>query len=474
MGLRKFIGLITLSFLFNTAHAQNNQVVIHGRITDKDHRGIAYAAVQNSNTGEGINSDEHGQYILRTILPVSLIVFALGYTIQQKEVGNKTDDSLRIDFELKEDATELQEVTITDSHTPQLVIKSPTLMDFELKDNQLWLVYSVKGGDKIELIDTGGRHITQATYKYHFHKDSIGQTLYGLLFSVYNDSVSLFTLDNGVITIEWMPLRTFRAYQSSIIGYKDPYYYQISFDSMDARVNYSCFNRTTSTRKIFYKYTDMKLFQSNKVFQQRMMASELYSLDTQDSAAYQKVELSLINLYLANGGKLAEAQEAVTQAQLMRNGQVERSHHYRSAWFPSGESRVFSMFCLANDSEYIFNFNNNILSVYGPFNTFVRQTPFNLYTHVGFDWHPLQYMKINILVDEQTQECYFKYKKMGYTYLEKINMASGKISYTIKLITPFVDKVRISGGYAYFSYFNLQDRDNIYNGKTCLYKQKLD
>ncbi|HXB13567.1 MAG TPA: hypothetical protein VNZ45_16380, partial [Bacteroidia bacterium] len=129
---------------------------------------------------------------------------------------------------------------------------------------------------------------------------------------------------------------------------------------------------------------------------------------------------------------------------------------------------VFSILRIVNDSVYIFNFNNNILSVYSPSNEYVRQVPFGVSTRA------IKYRKKSILVDEEKQECYFKYKRWGYTYLQKINLATGNISYTIKLKYPFIDKVCVSDGYAYFCYFNTQDRDNIYNGKTCLYKQKLD
>lgn len=501
MGHKNHIGLTIVTFLLGVsfACAQNKTVVLHGTITDSTHKAIPFAAIQNSFTGEGINSDQNGQYIFRTKVPAALSVYSLGYDIINKQVDYVNKDSLEIDFELKQSAEELQTVVISASHPAKLLTEAPNLMDFELKDNMLWQVYSVKGGDRLTVTDTGGNQIATATYNYYFHKDSIGQTPYGPLYSIYKDSIQLFTLDkNNQIKKKAMSLREYKSYAEALVGFRFPLYYYKSYDSLETRINYTVFDRQTNTKKIFYRFMDTKLYKENRDIEDRMLFVQ-YMLLLKDSLNFPDIEAlrdqednmysgnSNIQSYaqvknditakaLSSGASVQEAENALAEAQSHVNLEydiVETNQIERQA-LSMMKNNVFSWLRIVNDSVYIFNFDNHMISVYSPDNVYVRQVPFDFYMHYGFDWHPLRYRKINILVDGEKQECYYYQKSWGYTYIGKINLASGKITSNIKLKYPFISKVRISGGYAYFSYFNNQERDNIYNGKTCIYKQRLD
>jgi hypothetical protein len=120
MGIKRLIALLplVLSLSIPTVFAQNKSVIIHGRITDPSHKGITFAAVQNTNSGTGINSDARGFYILKTTLPAALDAFALGFNILQKLVNETGSDSIEVNFELSENPEELKTVTITANHPP--------------------------------------------------------------------------------------------------------------------------------------------------------------------------------------------------------------------------------------------------------------------------------------------------------------------------------------------------------------------
>jgi len=490
MGLKQFSGLIALTFLVNISYAQK-LVVIHGRICDNTGKGIGYAAIQNTNTAQGINSDARGFFILKTRLPISLEAFALGYNTGKKEIEKSDKDTVELNFTLEENAAELRPVTISANHLPQLLEEHPSLMDFELKNNKLWLVYSVKGGDKIEVVDTGGKHITQTVFKYRFHKDSINQTPHGFLYSIYKDSLQLYTIDSNKIHVASISLQTYKEHSGDLVAFRNPYYYLIAYSDEDSHIYYICYDKSTGAKKIFYEYRDTRLLRANVEEKETLLA--LQALAPAENAPNGNASITNRNDTLTNflgfqpddqtvlqllkdmnasyGMNTAMAENALYDAKNLINS------HSPDPYAVDDEAnaltmlhkKVFSILKIINDSVYVFNFQDNMINVYSPTNSFIRQEPF------GINLHAIRFRKKEILVDETTQECYFKYKNMlNRTYLEKINLATGRVSYKIELKFPFIDKVRISGGYAYFSYFNIQDRDNIYNGKTCLYKQKLD
>lgn len=492
MRLKRYSRLIvfTLFLSINSAFAQHKTVVFHGRITDKQHKGIPFAAVQNTNTGTGINADARGFYLLKTTLPAALSVFTLAYNIQRKEVNESKTDTVEIDFELEENPEELQAVTIKASHPPQILKEEVNLMDFELKDGKLWLVYSVKGGDKIEIVDSGGRHISQLNLKHRVHKDSINQTPHGFLYSIYKDSLQLYSLDSGKIKVKRMLLSIYQQYSGTLVGFRFPLYYYINFVEGGSGVNYYYYDKSNNKQSIFFKYIDSKLYRANRETAETMLALQLLLAPSMENGDYHSAQMNTLpdsltyllgpdadasqtrsiiqNLYLPKGASLQEVENSLASAQAILNSPDPYAVENEYGALALLKSKPFTILRLINDSVYIFNFDNNILSVYSPANDYVRQVP------MGINIHAIRYRHKNIIVDEEKQECYFKYEKGEHTYLEKLNLATGNISYKIVLKYPFIAKVRISGGYAYFSYFNTQDKDNIYNGKTCLYKQKLD
>jgi len=469
-------------FISIVAHSQTKKFTIRGRITNRAGKGIEYAAVQNTVTGVGINADARGEYILKTVLPTNLSVFALGYLNQQKDLQSSAADTIQIDFVLEPDISQLQMVTVTANHDEELVTDAPNLKDFEIRDGKLWLIYSLKKKSTIEVTDSMGKPITQITLAYRVYKDSINHTPHGFLYSMHNDSVILYKLKNNAISTNAISIDTYNKFSNKLIGYRYPYYYYVDYDMVDTRVNYSYFNKHDSIKKVFYQYKDSRFERSNRETKELLLALEgmmppesgergragIYNRqDTLvEAIGYipnrATLKELLFKIFEPKGASYEEVEDAMNEASEIINDRgpnplaVENEQERLSMI----SSKPFTLLRIANDSVYIFNFDNNTMSVHSPDNYFVREVPFGIYIH------SINYRKKDIIMDGQSHECYFKYVKWAHTYLCKINLATGKISYTIELKYSSVDKICIWGGYAYFSYSDV--------GTTYLYKQKLD
>jgi hypothetical protein len=472
---------LLMAILFGYSVAQN-QVTIKGRVTDKNGHGIEYAAIQIGNSGAGVITDARGFYSIKATTPANISVFALGYTNQQKQVEASPGSSIELNFTLERDATQLKEVTVSANNPSGLITEAPNLMSFELKDKKLWLVFSEKKSDKIKIIDTAGNSITQTTLPYRFQKDSINLTPHNFLYTIHNDSIQLYKLRRDSIAINKMSLATYEKYSNNLVAYRYPYYYYLSYDSLDTRVNYSYFNKADSSRKIFYRFRDSRLMRSNRETKELMLALEGLmaqpgsSTATGDIYNYKDTLIAMLGylpspadlkelilqMYRPQGATLMEVNDIMDEAEQIINtpgdpyaAVIEQE---RLANFTI---RVISILKVIKDSVYIFNFDNNTITVYSPNNVYERTETFEV------NIHSINYRNKEILVDQVTQECYFKYWKNLHTYLAKIDLATGRVLYTIELNYMHLGKIRIAGGYAYFS-------GEGTNGSTCIFSQRLN
>jgi len=477
----KYFPVFIFLLFSSIAFSQIRQVIIHGRVTDRLGKAVEYAAIQNADATAGTDADARGYYSLRVTLPATINVFALGFLKQQKQLQT-SKDSMEVNFQLLPDISQIQEVTITANHLADAVKASPALRDFELKDNKLWLLYNLKKKSVIEVMDSTGKTLAQMTLPYRVVKDSINHTQHGFLYSTHKDSVLLYKLQDNTIQIKRMTVGTYKNFSEKLVAYRAPYYYYVNYDKVDTRVNYSYFDKPDSVRKVFYRYQDPKFERANREAKELMLALEgmmpseaggsgvagTYDrLDTLvESLPYTPdpivLKQTLIQIFEPQGASYEEIQGEMNEARdiigagnpdpLAAENELSRLHMQIS--------RPATILRVVGDSAYIFNFDNNTLSVFGPTNEFVRELPLGIYIH------SIDYREKDILVDKENQECYFTYEKWSHTYLGKINLVTGKVSYTIELKFFPVDKVRIARGYAYYIYFE--------GGQGYLYKQKLD
>lgn len=480
--LAKYLALFIIILAGLTTFAQNKLVTVCGRIMNKAHEGIAYAAVQNGITGVGTSADVKGFYSLKIVLPAKINVFAIGFVSQQKQAQTANGDSVILDFELAPDIAQLKEVEISVSRESEMFKQADNLKDFEIKNNNVWLVYRLRDATNIQVVDLNGQPIAQTSFDFHMYKDSINLTPHGFLYSTHHDSIYFYRLKNNVVAIKSMSEDTYSTFAKNLVAYRSPYYYYAYIDSLATRVNFSYFDKKDSITKVFYRYRNAKTARPNRENEEILLALSVLAPGESDeqgrSSIYAErdtlikklgyipdsIELRqvMMQIYSPQGADYSEIVHSIEQAQwTMRNpGGDPNAIANEEQILHMMISRPATLLRIVGDTTYIFNFDNNSINVFDADNRFVRSQTF------GINVNSINYKKKDILVDEATHDCYFKYEKSDKVYLGKINLATGAIAYTLELKYHSLRKLRVCGGYAYFIFDN--------SGLNAIYKQKLD
>lgn len=100
---------------------------VSGCVTDEKGETLPYATILIKGTTYGTASDVNGRYLLEVKQPgsYSLLVRYAGFTQHEQQVFLNRDTV--IDFRLKEDALNLNEVTVTATRTPKLLKDAPVI-----------------------------------------------------------------------------------------------------------------------------------------------------------------------------------------------------------------------------------------------------------------------------------------------------------------------------------------------------------
>ena len=95
-------------------YAQDGKV--SGFITDeKTGEALIGANVFIAETGNGMSTDKNGYYVLQNIIPGSynLIVSYIGYSTLKKEITLASNESIKMNLELRIEAVEITEVDLS-------------------------------------------------------------------------------------------------------------------------------------------------------------------------------------------------------------------------------------------------------------------------------------------------------------------------------------------------------------------------
>src|SRR4028119_760258 len=99
-------------FTANTAHAQQGKIL--GKVTTSDGKPAANVNITIKESRETIISDEDGTFTLNAGKGISsIIVSYIGLTTQEKKVAIRNGENTEVNFQLKENAGQLDEVIVT-------------------------------------------------------------------------------------------------------------------------------------------------------------------------------------------------------------------------------------------------------------------------------------------------------------------------------------------------------------------------
>lgn len=448
--MRKII-LSLFLFLPCLLFAQANLIVVEGKVIDSYNKPIEDAIVQAVGKFDGTLTDNKGYYSFVAKWPATLKASIIGYkTIFQRIGYEPGKDTIRINFVLVNDSIELQQVEITGlPHEPELIKESGTLMSFETNQNKLWLLYHYRNGDHLELYDTGKNYITRMILKHR--SEDINLTPYHYLYIENSDSVRLFdfntvekSIDRGGVTV-----KEFKGFMYHLVTYNSPYYYYLWTRRDNSAVVYWYFDHQTKKHKTLYSYGNLIWARQNdNILDKLAQDHTLISPSDLDNATAEETEVIPTRMSGSQAG--VRAADSVWKESLFL------------------KSLFMNISCplrIVRDSIYIFNFDNDSIYVYNFNNTFIRQMP------ISFSLYRLQYNNQDILVNEEGDECYFKFESNGFVYLQKIDLNTGEKMNTQKLCSAFPEKIRLWNGYAFYSI-----SDNNENGMFIrhLYRQKIN
>lgn len=412
--MRKII-LSLLSFFFIiplTLSAQLKSIVVEGRVSDQNNKPLEYATIQNTTTLQGASTNAKGYYSFKTSAPDIFKASLIGYkTTFGKITAQEIKDTVIINFTLQVDSTQIQQVDVAATHEPQLIRESGSFIDFDISNSDLLLIYEHSHGDQIIAYDSSMHKLPAMQLKYHV--EELLRDEHSDIYYTHRDSVYFLYYDSMAHSFEQFSLD--KNYYNSFEPVKasnPPYYYYARKAEMNSGISYIAYNTKNKEQNVFYTYTNPKILLYNEERVEDMF----------------ELENLIFSLWGISGGVKARGYQ----------GDL-RSLSVMDATF-------YSQIRVINDSIYIFNFNNDSISVFDDQNKLKRMIP------IGFSHKKTAISKMEILTDDAKTECYFKYELYGVTYLQKIDLNSGKGLSIQTLKFPFIEKLRILGNYAYYTY----------------------
>lgn len=446
-------GLVFLLFLIPyLLVAQLKPTVVEGNVTDVSHKPIAYAIVQAVGTPDGCVADAGGYYKFTTTLPATLKASLMGYKTQFQHIKTRKGDTVKIDFVLGIDSAELQQVNVAATHESQLLKESGSLLDFEVKQNTIWLLYNYRKGEHLEVYDTGMHYLAHIVLRHR--TGNLNKTPHNILYIENNDSVGLLYYSPLSKRIEEYPVANykFHVFLNHLIAYKPPnYYYQWNSTDSSAIV-YWYYNNLLKKHVVLYSYGNSGLSLENDTLLNNInYFTNLYVYDDEG-----------MSMAMSETGETGESEYAPDMKNLTLADRPKDSRY--------GEDRIqllkalfHGIYCplrIVRDSTYIFNFDDDSIYVYSLQNTRIRQMPLSF----------TKYSAQDIIVNDEGTECYFTFTRNGMAYLQKIDLDNGTVLNTGKLQFAFPEKIRIMGGYAYYTYSELGDNGMFIRH---FYKQQL-
>jgi hypothetical protein len=427
--------------------AQKNHIVVEGKVTDILKRPIAYATIQAIGTDEGTNADVKGHYIFKTTLPADLKASFIGYRTGVKKISPEVEkDTVEVNFVLTADSTQLQQVVITATHEPELIRESGTMKDFETNEHKLWLLYHYRDGDHLEIYDTDMKGcLTRVILKHR--SDQLTKTPYNYLYIENPDSVRLFDYDavDKSIDVGGVTPFEFHRFVKNLVTYKAPYYYY-GWKSFDCSILKYLYVDINSGEKVLYRYKSAVISRQNNDIIDEVEGLNRPELDSNGMPEIIPADMAEHRGYHAKLGEESRNKEKIVM-QL--------------------KSLFIDVFCplrIVRDSIYIFNFDNDTIYVYNLNNQQIREMPLAFYVN------GMKYKDQDILVNEEGNECYYKFVVGGVAYLQKIDLNNGTKMSTQKLGFAFPEKIRIMAGYAYYIYSDTKDNGMFIRH---IYRQKL-
>lgn len=433
-----------LSFLllfscFISIKAQNKVFVCGSVYSLKNNKPIEGVHISLQGRNIATTSNQQGQFCFsvwkKTNYTLSFSHLAYNKKFTGIDLEKTENDTLFIPIYLEEKEYTLPEVTVSDTYTPDTIFSSTkiSIYDYDFYENKfIFLAYEKRLNKESEilLVDENESIISR-----HFIPGE-AQELYrdylGNINVLCKNNVYKIDFSGNDFYLKELPVNDF-------IDLIKP-----CIDTLNEHILFSDFN------KIFphFKYY---AFDTHHSF-----LKEIKSIKDKDQDWQYHFEYYKLNN--------AEKAYALNMAQ-----RIKGMSKYDVAAIMTGFANdfmynpIYAPLFIINDTIHIFDHYEHHIFKYINDTVLVQKTPINY--HQPQQWKE---WKKQVLKDDETSDIYALYQKNGYYYLKQINLYTGKITHTKKLHFKYVEKIKIKGGYVYYTY-----RPQETLQKKFLYREKI-
>lgn len=419
--------------------AQQQGMVIQGSVTDQaTGKPLPLVHVYLKNARSGVVTDINGWYLLRIpALPDRLIISCIGYLPVEKELNDTSSAVMNAGLVPKIEA--LSEVTIQSLKIePVFKDEDWSVLDYELKGDIIYLLIFRNNLKHLELLlmnpkgDTLARQTDLPAGTTGLFKDCL-------------DSIHLLTRDvvyqvcreSGDLILRypdsWQKFNeTFSQCITSLHGtiFVERYYWY------GLGIEYAGINALTGERrKLAYVEDPFKL--------------NLLKRNQEDIAALTDAPAS--DEFITSSFEYGIPDQE--DYSVLRNGYAFKKFVRQAFYQPVNAPLV-----RIDDNLAVFDFPKSLIRFYDhdgqpiyevPIRFHHRPSDLNIFKGI-FDTR--EWDEYDICVDEARFKAYAIFRAGGTTDLREIDLFTGDLIRTIRLIYPFPEKLRINNGFAYFMY----------------------
>lgn len=407
--------LLPLLLTFSTIlPAQNIQV--YGKIKDlesgKPLNGVIIFT-ENRNTTSGTD----GSYKITAQKNSSLTFKLTGYKTFI-HVLNTTNDTILANIQMKRLVYELDPVNVSALKKADTVFGTWkfSVEDYEFYEEKLLLLTFEKNLKHAKIMLTGNDQKILSSFELPDEAKRLYKDYMGYVNVMCENHIYRITVDkNNTIHLGTLPVEEYKRRIMPCIDTIGKNIYFSNYERDYPEFTYYAFNTSDTTYKPLRKVYDKEALESYNM--------EYYFLNTKDKLTARKIAQE----YHIDFHRVAAIMSGVTT-----------SMFYTPLYAP--------LFVL-NDTVYIFDHYSNAIFKYNSQNQAVDSIPVEYH-------HPKNWKewKHQLIADELTNEVYAIYQKNGFYYLKKIDLNTGKVTFSYKLINQYVDNMKIKGGYVYYVY----------------------
>lgn len=439
------LALLFLLLLPRHSRAQERQL-IHGVVYELESKmPLTGAHVMLNGSSYGTISGPDGSFRLSIAsFPATLKASHIGYNDRFFVVENAfKDDTLFLGMQFS--AEMLEGVTITDKKVETIFRdEAYSVLDFEFHENGLMLLIYRNRLNSAELVLLSTMNDTLAFMPkipgkaQSLHRDCMNYIHYVAKDSAYQIH---FTGDQLQL-IHPSPLEIFIPVANAFAAYHHGYYYFALNRMQKQIIEYIRYDSISETYMPFREVFDKKKLQILRDNPEHYgMLANLVS---------DRMEFDILLMGTDESFKRQKA------ARDMERSVSIEAHYLREMVYTPLYAPLFK----SDKQLLLFNHPESRIEFLDPYGKLIKST--NIEYHQNKDWCEL------ILKDQIQDQYYAVYEKMNRVSLRSINVNTGEMGMPTSLYYPFVKKILIRNGYAYFTYRQKGSTDRV-----MLFRQKI-